>query len=274
MGVDSTHDAAGTPAVSLRDHAEWLVARYHWQLVSAADLAALAEAEAQRAGVALSPREADQLITAIYVEHMHQACSGARGPADRDRGYVELWGFLVSVARKKYPDVADHAAQLALSATFEAFDRCHTPRAFLPFAHQRLYTVVRQLRRGAGGSVSLDQSVAEDIVLGDTIAAPHADPVDALLAREMSANVQRAIEQSRELHPRARMQLQAFFGKHLEGLSDAEIAERLQCDVAQVPVLRSRGASKLRQDGHWKMIRDGIDDDPSPAPKADLKSAI
>lgn len=273
MSADIAPDTAGEPGWSLHERAASLAARYEWQLVPAAELASLVAEEIRRAGAALGPREVDQLTTAVYVEQLHRACSGARGAELRQRGYIELAGFLVSVARKKYSDVADEAAQAALVATFESFERCRMPRAFLLFAQQRLYTAVRQLRRESG-SLSLDQELADGILLAETVAAPEADPAEQMIAREVAADIQAAIARSHALHPRARLQLQAFFDKHLEGLSDAEIGERLRHDAVQVPVLRSRGASKLREDDHWRAIRDGIADDPAPAPQADLTSAI
>lgn len=157
MNLDSSPTDAQTARQRCSAVAERLAAVYSWQLLSTADLSELVLAELQHDTCA--PLEIERITVAVYVEAISIACSGDEGAERQERGYSELFASLSGIARKKYPDVADEAAQMALVATFESFKECRNPRAFLLFAQQRLWTCVRQLRRHEASATSLDRTI-------------------------------------------------------------------------------------------------------------------
>jgi DNA-directed RNA polymerase specialized sigma24 family protein len=240
-----------------RQVASQLIARNRWRLMAADELARRA-AEELSCRVDLDGEQLiERLMTALYVEALHGACSRTEGDRRWEIGYGELSAYLHGVARAKYPDVAEDAAATALLATLEKFNDCRNPRAFLLFALQRLWTCVRRLRRQeVPRGLSLDQPAHEDgeSPLGERIEDTAAGPAERTANGELAAEVGRAATEFRAAHPRARDQFAALYLKYIEDLSDGEIAERLGTTIANVHVLRSRAKQRLRHDPAWQQL--------------------
>jgi DNA-directed RNA polymerase specialized sigma24 family protein len=248
LNVHTNPDDGQTPRQRCGAIAERLAAAYRWQLLTTADLTELVLAEFHYDIAAHSTPEIEGTTSAVYIEAMYIACSGAEGAERQEQGYSELFASLSGIARKKYPDVADEAAQMALVATFEGFKDCRNPRAFLLFAQQRLWTSVRQLRRHESSAASLDRTLGDgSTTVGSLIADPGADPQALLLKREQAEATAHAFTHARAARPRAVEQFRAFELRHRYGLSDDEIAAHMGKTKSQVQVLVSRAATKLRE---------------------------
>jgi RNA polymerase sigma factor (sigma-70 family) len=254
-----THDGQDNQA--LTEHclqiALQLIARNGWRLLAAEELAARTAVELCSRQDLAGEQLPERLMTAIYVEALHRACSRAEGEMRREIGYGELSDYLRGVARVKYPDVAEDAASMALLATMEKFGDCRNPRAFLLFALQRLWTGVRRLRRQEQPwALSLDQPLHDDSdsPLSERIEEGDASPLEQTTAHELRDEVGRAAEAFRRAHPRARDQFAALYLKYINELSDGEIALALGTNIANVHVLRSRAKQKLREDPAWQAL--------------------
>ncbi len=236
--------------------AEQLAARYDWQLLSVAELADRALHELERPDApALHP---ERMVISVYVEALYLACAHLEGDARRERGYSELFIYLNGIARARYPDVADEAAQAGLLATFEALPLCRNPRAFLAFALQRLWTSVRQLRRQQQGEVSLEQALNSSaqpaLSLAKVLADPTPEPAQQVLEQEQVQQLEAAASSFLAAHPRAADQFQAFWLKYRYGLNDSEIGALLHKSGPQLQVLRSRAIARLRNDPYWQAL--------------------
>jgi DNA-directed RNA polymerase specialized sigma24 family protein len=55
-------------------------------------------------------------------------------------------------------------------------------------------------------------------------------------------------------HPRARLQLAALWLKHVEGLDETAISQRLGKPAGSLYVLRARALQKLRAEPAWRAL--------------------
>ncbi|HWQ14347.1 MAG TPA: sigma-70 family RNA polymerase sigma factor [Roseiflexaceae bacterium] len=227
--------------------ADRLLVRYGWRLLDRAELARRAAAHMQ-AGEASTPQRAVMLA---YSHALHRACAGTANAGARNTGYAELFGFLYAVARWRYPDVAEEAAQAALVRVFASFDRCRQPGAFLSFALQQLLSAVRAARRPpTHAPVPLDTGAPGEAAAG----AEQADPAAGIIARELRERFARLADEFLRRHPRAGRQFAALRLKYVEGLDEAAVSRALGVPVQAVYVLRSRAIAKLRQEPGWRAL--------------------
>lgn len=237
------------------EHAvDLLLARHGWQLLDrdtfvGRTLSALSE------GWASEPRRA---ATQVYVLALYTACSGAEGAERQETAYRELYHYLYRSAYHRYPDVCEDAAQLAIERIFANFDRCREPAAFLAWAFQQLRDAARVLRREQQRPprVSLDAAPVPDLApLLLLLPAPaSADPAVQLIEQETVSRVAGMVADFLREHPRAEQQLAALLLKHVWGLDDASIAQRLDKTVEGVYVLRSRAKKKLQEKSAWAAL--------------------
>lgn len=227
----------------------WLAAQRRWQLLGQQDWASRACAGLQ-AGVASSiPRAAVH----AYVEALYQACSGAEGAYRQNAGYRELFEYLFDIARRRYAEIAEEVAQIAVEQTFARFERCRVPGAFLAFAAQQLLAAARTVRQQQGGR----QSGAPDQGLDDPDSLPdqHQSDLDAsLIVAELHERFELLSRDFLARHPRAARQFAALRMKHIDGLDDAAIGRALDVSVDGVYVLRARAVEKLREESAWRAL--------------------
>lgn len=247
MGDDPLSQPPHDPGQSFLQAAEHLIAQNQWELLTVAELAARAAAEFwQQREQGLQP-DILRCIRDVYGEALYFACLGADGPDRQHRGYTELSFLLGRVAWSRYPDLAEDVVQMALVTIWQRFASCHGPRTFCYFALLCLRGAASTLRRQDKHALSLDQLLEEtDTSLAELIPDPRSDPSQEVLRRERIERVRAAIERLLRERPRAVEQFKAFLWKYRDGLSDEEIARRLDISVSAVHVLRSRWLKKLR----------------------------
>ncbi|MBK9710090.1 MAG: hypothetical protein IPO81_01960 [Kouleothrix sp.] len=189
----------------------------------------------------------------VYSQAMHRACSGAEGGERQNRAYSELFRYIYDLARSRYPDIAEDAAQHAVERTFILFAHCRLPGAFLAFAHQQLLDATRSQRRQdnlfgwsrvAGGTLDLLRHPDQR----------QADPITPIIEGELRARFERLSEEFLRKHPRATQQLRALRLKYIDGLDDETISRLLDKPVNSIYVLRSRALEKLRAEPAWRAL--------------------
>jgi RNA polymerase sigma factor (sigma-70 family) len=200
------------------------------------------------AGAQVAPRRA---VFHVYVRALHAACSGAEGAARQNRGYAELFQYLYDSARRRYPTIAEDAAQRAVERTFTDFGRCRAPGAFLAFAAQQLLLAARALRQQ-------ERPYARQIDSYDLIAAQpdqrQADLAASIITAELGSRFEHLTGEFLAKHPRSARQLDALRLKYIDGLDDAAIGRRLGTTVSNIYVLRSRAIEKLREEPAWRAL--------------------
>ena len=229
-----------------------LLARHQWQLLKHDDFVRRT-LEHVRSGIA-----ADSLRAATYTYSLalHTACSGALGADQQNLAYTELFRYLYDNALWRYPDVGDDATQRALEHTFETFDRCREPGAFLAFALQHLMDAARKLRRQEEQR-PLPLSTVADANHNIHEALPgqqQADPSSEAIAGELRSRFDQLAAEFLRKHPRASQQFAALRLKYIDGLDEAAISRRLGKPMQSVYVLRARAIKKLRAEPEWRAL--------------------
>jgi RNA polymerase sigma factor (sigma-70 family) len=226
-----------------------LLGRYQWDLLPRDELARRA-AEHLRAGAGTGPHRA---VIYAYSHALYAACSGAEGLQRQNQGYHELFRYLHDIARWRYPDVHDDAAQQAIETTFKTFERCREPGTFLAFAIQRLMEAARMLRRQERHlhHFAPVTPTSQDLLLAGE---QHPDLSTDVVAGELRARFEQLAAEFLRKHPRASMQFAALQLKYLEGLDEKAISERLKTPIQGVYVLRARAIKKLRADPGWRSL--------------------
>jgi RNA polymerase sigma factor (sigma-70 family) len=229
-----------------------LLERYGWQLLDR-DEFIRRTVELIHADITTEPQRA---AIAVYSMALYTACSGAEGSARRNLGYTELFHYLYNHAHRNAPTLCDDATQIAIEHVYATFERCRQPVAFLAFALLNLMNTIKTLRRQErGGAQSLDAPHgARDQPLGEHLVGREPDlPTQAITNEHRLALEQQAAAFRRD-NPRAVQQLAALWLKHIDGLDDIAISQRLGVSVRSVYVLRSRALKKLRADPRWRIL--------------------
>lgn len=131
--------------------------------------------------------------------------------------------------------------QEALVKVLTGLDKFQLGRPFKPWLRQvTVNACLNILRRRAPETVSLEQPVAEDIVLGDTLAGSTNDPVAAAEWREAREVLQQAVSR---LSSQQRLILVM---RHQEGLSYEEIAATTDLPLGTVKTHLYRARQQLR----------------------------
>jgi DNA-directed RNA polymerase specialized sigma24 family protein len=222
-----------------------LAMRHEWRLLGHAEWARRASTLVAN-GSADDPQKA---AMAVYCAELHAACSETADADRRNSAFVELHRYLYSVARWRYSDVREQAAQDALVQIYQHIQRCRQPIAFLAFALQHLADAARKLRHQNQSEILNNDDSAIELSVGQE---------DDLVARVIQAEVQQALAHARaellRTHPRAGHQIASLWLKHIDGLDDPAIAQQLGVSVDMVYVLRSRGRKLLRSSPRWRTL--------------------
>lgn len=221
-----------------------LTQRHHWGLLDIGEWTRAA-AEHLRCKDAADPSRAAILA---YSHALHTACSGRRGLAIQEQGYREIHGYLMATARRQ-GQIGEDAVQQALQRTYERFEQCRTPGAFLAFALQQLADSARALRRE---DLRVERAVDKQAAESPPSESP--DPVSQLMLAELRGHFEHLAEGFLHAHPRAARQFATLRLKFFDGLDDQTIAERLGVPLRNVYVLRSRAVSKLRNSPEWRAL--------------------
>lgn len=243
----SAPEAACTRAV------DRLLARHKWRIVDRDELVRRTCAQV------VDGPTADPGRAAIYVysQSLHAACSGVEGDERQNAAYAELFHYLFDIARWRYADVCEDAAQRAIEGTWLNFAHCRHPGAFLAFAIQNLMDAARACRRFAfRPTVSLDAATGtNDVTLGERLPDERqSDPAVEIVKHEQRQRLERCLAEFSRKHPRASQQLAALRLKYIDGLDETTISRILGKSIQSIYVLRSRAIDKLSQDPSWRAI--------------------
>lgn len=233
----NVHAPQVPPGLACRRFAQALIEENGWSLLSGTELAA----RVARAHPSLALDEATaktrQLIQHQYTIAMYEACRQENDLELRERAYLELHGLLYRAAIRRWPELAEDAAQRTLVLVYEQIDRCRDPGTFVAFALFKLRHALKQEQHARGHEIAADESLFAQVRAD---APPLAAQVDR---RERCRALLAAIARLPDQRERA-----AIAGKFLGGQSDAEISETLGVTTGHVRVLRHRGLRRLRQD--------------------------
>lgn len=231
------------------------ITRYHWSLISRDALLARVEREyLSRGGDGADAARAAVLW--CYSAIMHRACSGADGRRCQEQGYSELYAFLIASAKRRYAHVGAEAIQRAAERIYVDFTQCRQPETFLAFALQKL-------RDAARAELRCELRAAESLPEGDstlasvhpmTLADARSDPADVAIRSDFLQHIRCCAKHFMQKYPRASQQFIALWMRHIEGLDDEMIGQRLGTSGAAVQVMRSRAARRLRRDPDWQRL--------------------
>lgn len=216
-----------------------LIEKYAWVWPQEADLVGRILDSIQ---LEVSPVVLERLA---YSVALYETCRQAQDPARREGGYAELAHFLSRAAYNRWPDLAEDATQRALLLVYQQLDRCQSPATFLAFALNKLRQAFKEEQRARDkkvGELSLNGSLAEEIGQANPTKNEATFPLELNREECLSALV-KAIARL----PNSRQQ-KAILWKFFGGLSDHEIAARLEVTAANVRKLRHDGLARLRQD--------------------------
>lgn len=244
-------------AVSLDDQCaavvEQLLEHHEWQLVARDELVRQTCLAIQR-GRANDARSA---AVHTYCLALYRACSGVEGGERQNRGYTELYRYVQAVARTWYGELAAEVAQNALERVFDTFDRCQGAETFLAFALQCLRNVVKTLRREEDRrpeSLDAISHTSEESLIERLEDPRQPDPGSWVLRREFQSRCRALLNEFRRLHPRSDRQLDALLLKHLEGLTEDEICDRLNMSPTQAQQARARAKAKLMRHARLRAL--------------------
>lgn len=138
---------------------------------------------------------------------------------------------------------------------YDTFGQCRSPGTFLAWTFQQLRDAVRALRRQEPPIASLDgDGDGSAGTLGARLAADNVDPGASLAADERHKQLDGMVHAFLQRHPRAKEQLAALLLKHVEGLDDQTISQRLGKPVQSLYVLRARAKQKLQREPEWRVL--------------------
>lgn len=164
--------------------------------------------------------EAWRLLMARYEAYIYQLC------------------FRISGSR----DDALDLTQEVMVKVITVLDRFQPGRPFKPWLRKVAVNVCFNcLRRSAPVTVSLNQPVAEDIVLGDTLAGNSDDPEAAVEWQDAREVIRQSVGR---LNPQQRTVL---LMRHREGLSYEEIAATTELPLGTVKTYLFRARQQLRR---------------------------
>lgn len=215
-----------------------LIRRYEWALLSEDELAELVLGSVESE---ISPAEVGRLAKHYYAIAMYEACRQDEDHDRREQGYYELSRYLFRAAYNRWPELAEDATQRALLLVYEQIGRCRSPGTFLAFALYKL----RQAFKQEPHARSKEEVEIEPEPGPGSAGQEGAEAWTYLEGQERCQMLLEAIQRL----PNDLMR-KAVLLKYLEGLSDAEIGERLEITANYVRVLRHRGIRLLKKDKH------------------------
>lgn len=156
----------------------------------------------------------------------------------RYEAYVYRLCFKISGSREEALDLA----QEALVKVLTGLDSFQTGRPFKPWLRRvTVNACLNCLRQRAPEMVSLEQPVAEDLVLGDTLAGNTGEPAAEAEWRDSREVIRQELSR---LPPQQRLVLVM---RHQEGLSYEEIAATTDLPLGTVKTYLFRARQQLRR---------------------------
>jgi RNA polymerase sigma factor (sigma-70 family) len=217
--------------------------RYDWQLLNHSDFVR----QTLEQLLAGNASDVHRAVLLVYSHTLYQACSGNEGNERQNRAYTELFHYLYDCACSRQFDQAEELTQQAITKVFENYHTCRQPGAFLAFAMQQLFGVVRVQRREQARTTPLAEPAGEQ-----DEGSP--DPSEQVIKEELHSRFLALADEFLQKHPRAHRQFDALRLKFIEGYSDTTIAQLLDVSVDHVYVLRNRAMSKLRAEEQWHAL--------------------
>jgi len=236
MRDDADHTTDTALCLDSRRIVRDLIRKYGWALLSEDELVeqVLGPAEA-----GIPPAEAKRLAKHHYAIAMYEACRQAEDQGRREQGYGELSRYLFRAAYNRWPELAEDAAQRALLLVYEQIECCRSPGTFLAFALYKLRQAFKQEQQARGKEeVEIEPEPGPGSAEGDGI--------EAWMCLEDQEGRRQLLEAIQRLP--SDLQRKVILFRFFEGLSDAEIGERLGITANYVRVLRNRGIKRLRED--------------------------
>lgn len=246
--TSSQFDAENSLLDSCRATVRDMMVNYEWRLA--------AEKELIDRVIAIAPESVTQsklrtLVLQEYTLILYEACRQNDYDQRKELAFTELYRFIYRAAIRKWPDMAEDLAQQALMLVYEQIEHCRKPAAFLKFALFKLRQTETQLTRvlektrAEGQEEPYHQRCA-----GGQSPSPY---MQAIRSEQLQVLLQ-AISQI----PDSRKQ-EVIIHKYFLGMSDEEIAMRLDITANHVRVLRNRGIARLKKDVN--LLRYFINDD-------------
>lgn len=234
-----------------RDAVDKLIARHNSQLLER-KIFVQQTLETLQAGIAQMPYQAAMWTYSCALYH---ACSGMEGKERQELAYSELFRHLYDRAFWHYRAICADVTQQAIERIFATFERIRQPGTFLAFALQQLRDAARAiLRQEKSHAISLESPVGEgEDTLGMLLADPRqSDPGQQLLIDEQRLQLESLIQEFMQRYPRAKQQIAALLLKHLAGLDEEAISQRLGKPLSSIYVLRHRAIQKIKQMPTWR----------------------
>lgn len=234
-----------------RNAVDTLIARYGSQLLER-QIFVQQTLNNLQAGIANIPYQAAMWT---YSCALYDACSGMEGKERQELAYAELFRQLYDRAFWHYRTICADVTQQAIERIFARFEHVRQPGTFLAFAFQQLRDAARAMQRAEKSpTISLESPVGEGKdTLGMLLAdLDQRDPGQQLLVEEQRLQLEKLIKEFMQRHPRAKQQMAALLLKHLEGLDEEAISQRLGKPPSSIYVLRHRAIQKIKQMPTWR----------------------
>lgn len=250
-----------------------MVGKWRWQLAAIEEL--VGPVCRNRPAGELTVKQIEYLVRGEYGRCLYAAAlDDASGRNKRnaavhsrqERAYTEIGFYLTILARAKGygADDVQETVQSALVKIHSRIAACKNPAAFLHWCWLQLWDMLPSSSADSGRFRSEDSQAGSD---ADAGAEPGAEKAQDLVDQNAADPEHRALCVAlwRQFLDRvavlcagearrASKQVSAVLLKFLGGLSDAEIAARLETTTANVHVLRARGIERLRGDGEILQI--------------------
>ncbi len=238
MRDDSSHADDAAYRMTCRRVVQALIEKHDWALLHEDDLLESVLGSTQSE---VSPTDLERKTRHHYTIALYEACRQAKDRDRRERGYHEMFRYLLRVAYNRWPELAEDATQRAMVLVYEQIDRCRNPGAFLAFAFYKLRQAFKQEQRARGKELPLKEVIQNSTKSERTILSLQLDQEE--LCQVLLEAIKRLLKDLVQ-----KVIILKFFG----GLSDAEISERLGITAGYVRVLRHRGIKRLRKDEHLR----------------------
>lgn len=234
---------------SCRQAARKMLQRYHWQLLSEAELTQQLVRHTQ--GGALTSEGLERIVLTLWSIALYQACR-QRDREQQIKAFTDLSQYFYNVAHQvlRYdPETASDLTQSALEEVWRRREEAQSPETFLKFCmlclkHARTNHQRQQYRSRMDESLSVAETDHENAEI-ERVDVAAQTPEQSALCIDLYERLLHSFEQIQKARKRAERQLEALYQAHVLGLSDQEIAEQLQATVDQVHVLKSRGRKLL-----------------------------
>lgn len=240
MSDSSSQDAESISRPGCQRLVHSLMAKYGWALLPEEELVDRVWAITQNQST--SPTHLENLARNEYATVMQAACQQSHTPARREQAYRELHHFLLRTAYGYCPDLAESVAQRALILVYEQLED-KKPVAFFGFAFNKLRQARTEELRSRQPRPNNELIISFEGLEPDNVPG-YTPPLQAKLESEEGLQIlllalQRACGERHQ---------KTILWKFLEGVSDEEIASRLNIKAGYVRKMRHDCLERLRHD--------------------------